>query len=497
MGTVAFDPFLQAILTTSGQLNELPSHGLSSRNASTIAQALRVDSGTVSGIPSSGQASFKTKAGSFFIFGGTQSRPDLGIVSAINDGFHVASAYRANPPSADCVTGNCTWTTFASAAICSACNDVSNEIKAIKGFGVNAPQVPMPTNVRIEDDYTAFNLPYLNITNYDSSRGNTSTFTFDLSGRTYMTMNMTTDPRQTVSFQELETLLAAFAIFKASDDWTEGKVKWNETKPIATECALYMCANAYQSQSENGVLSERLAGSWAAKDSKSYRPDPGSEAFIQGPAVEAWADEHEDELYDRNVPRLDLRILIPAEGSKGFPGDMARSFNVSYSFIRSTTEALIKFASSGNTRVTVGGYSYFPDQYFAPAIEALWGSENVTRKFEDIALSLSNSIRNTGARFEGTTQQWTIHVRVRWEFLALPVAVLAGGIIYVVLTIVESIRLQVPVWKENALPTLLHGFNDETQHLLREAHAGSKGGASSTSVRFTHDEKGDMRLVTG
>jgi hypothetical protein len=327
--------------------------------------------------------------------------------------------------------------------------------------------------------------------------GNTSTFTFDLSGRTYMTMNMTTDPRQTVSFQELETLLAAFAIFKASDDWTEGKVKWNETKPIATECALYMCANAYQSQSENGVLSERLAGSWAAKDSKSYRPDPGSEAFIQGPAVEAWADEHEDELYDRNVPRLDLRILIPAEGSKGFPGDMARSFNVSYSFIRSTTEALIKFASSGNTRVTVGGYSYFPDQYFAPAIEALWGSENVTRKFEDIALSLSNSIRNTGARFEGTTQQWTIHVRVRWEFLALPVAVLAGGIIYVVLTIVESIRLQVPVWKENALPTLLHGFNDETQHLLREAHAGSKGGASSTSVRFTHDEKGDMRLVTG
>jgi hypothetical protein len=497
MGTVAFDPFLQAILTTSGQLNELPSHGLSSRNASAIAQALRVDSGTILGIPSGPLGFFKTKAGNFSISGGTQSRPDLGIVSAINDGFHVASAYRANPPSADCVTGNCTWTTFASAAICSTCNDVSNEMKAIKGFGADAPQVPIPGNFHVDSNYTAFNLPYLNITNYDSFRGNTSTFTFDKLGRTYMTMNMTTDPRQTVSFRELETLLAAFAIFKASDDWIGGRVDWNETRPIATECALYMCANAYQSQTENGVLSEKLAGSWASKDSKSYRPDPGSEAFTHGPAVEAWADEHEDELYDRNVPRLDLRILIPAEESKELPEDMARSFNVSYSFIRSTTEALIKFASSGNMRVTVRGYSYFPDQYFAPAIETLWSTENVTRKFEDIALSLSNSIRNTGARFEGTTQQWTIHVRVRWEFLALPVAVLAGGIIYVMLTIVESIRLQVPVWKENALPTLLHGFNDETQHLLREIHAGSKGGASSTSVRFTHDEKGDMRLVAG
>jgi hypothetical protein len=497
MGTVAFDPFLQAILTTSGQLNELPSHMLSSRNASTIAQALRVDSGTISGIPSGPLGLFTTKAGNFSIQGGTQSRPDLGIISAINDGFHVASAYRANPPSAECFTGNCTWSTFASAAICSVCNDVSHEMKTIKGIGVHAPQVPIPNTMRFEGNYTAFNLPYLNITNYNSNKGNISTFTFDTSGLTYMTMNMTTDPRQTVSFQELRTLLAAFAIFKASDDWTEGKVKWNETKPIATECALYMCANVYQSQSENGVLSEKLAGSWATKDSKSYRPDPVSKAFTYSPAVEAWADGLQDELYDRNVPRLDLRILIPAEESKGFPEDMARSFNVSYSFIRSTTEALIKFASSGDTRVTVGGYSYFPDQYFAPAIEALWDSENVTRKFEDIALSLSNSIRNTGARFQGTTQQWTTHVRVRWEFLALPVAVLAGGIIYVVLTIVESIRLQVPVWKENALPTLLHGFNDETQHLLREAHAGSKGGASSTSVRFTHDEKGDMRLVTG
>ena len=441
---------------------------------------------------------FTVEGGNFSSMGSYAIRPDLGIVSAINDGFHVASAYRANLPSSECVTGNCTWTTFASAAVCSACNDVSSEIKAIKGFDVRAPQVPIPNNILSNGSYTAFNLPYLNITNYDYSRGNRSTFTSDYSGRTYMTMNSTTDPDQTISFQKLKTLLVAFAVFKASDDWTEGNVDWNETKPIATECVLYMCANAYQSKIENGVFKEKVIGSWSAKDPKSYRPDPEAGAVSYNPNVEKWADEHGDDLYDTVVPRFDLQLNIPKEESQAFPEDMARSFNVSYNFLRSTVGSLIDFVSSGDTyNVKIKGFSYFPDRAFSPAIEALWNSGDVTQKFADVALSLSNSVRNTGGRFEGSTQQWTIHTRVRWEYLAFPIAVLAGGIIYVVLTIVESIGLQVPVWKENALPTLLHGFNDETQHLLRESHAGSKGGASSTSVRFTHDENGDMRLVAG
>jgi hypothetical protein len=301
IGTVAFDPFLQAILSTSGQLNEVPAAQLSSKNSSTIAQALRVDGGgAIIGIPSGPIALRTTKNGNFTVFSATPSRPDLGIVGSINDGFHAASAY-GKLPSAECTTGNCTWTNFASAAVCSVCNDVSNEVKLIKAIGSRAPQVPIPSTASFEAEYTAFNLPYLNITNYDSARGNLSISTTDMMGRTYMTMNATTSPGQTVSFREFRTLLVAFVMLKASDDWIEGRVAWNDTKPIATECALYMCTNAYQSRSQNGEIKEEVVGSWAVRDTKSYRPDPESTAFEQGPPAEAWADEHSDELYDLKV----------------------------------------------------------------------------------------------------------------------------------------------------------------------------------------------------
>lgn len=71
------------------------------------------------------------------------------------------------------------------------------------------------------------------------------------------------------------------------------------------------------------------------------------------------------------------------------------------------------------------------------------------------------------------------------------------GIVYVLLTIIESTRLQVPVWKESALPSVLHGLDNETQSLLRKAQSHKTGPrADATTVRFGPDEKdGCLRLI--
>ena len=69
---------------------------------------------------------------------------------------------------------------------------------------------------------------------------------------------------------------------------------------------------------------------------------------------------------------------------------------------------------------------------------------------------------------------------------------LATGIVYVILTIVESTRLRLPVWKESALPTLLYGFDDDTQRLLREDKQAAQ---RKVLVRFEEDEHNCMRLV--
>lgn len=69
---------------------------------------------------------------------------------------------------------------------------------------------------------------------------------------------------------------------------------------------------------------------------------------------------------------------------------------------------------------------------------------------------------------------------------------LVAGILYVVLTILESRRLKMPVWKESSLPTLLHGFDDETQTLLRSESEASR---HKVLIRFMEDENGCQRLV--
>jgi hypothetical protein len=74
---------------------------------------------------------------------------------------------------------------------------------------------------------------------------------------------------------------------------------------------------------------------------------------------------------------------------------------------------------------------------------------------------------------------------------------IAIGIFYVLLTIIESTRLHMPVWKESALPSLVHGLDDETQSLLRADRSQTAGPkAHETIVKFGRDEKSDcLRLI--
>ena len=126
-------------------------------------------------------------------------------------------------------------------------------------------------------------------------------------------------------------------------------------------------------------------------------------------------------------------------------------------------------------------------------MDALTNSTNLTVTFENVARSITNQIRNSSPdRHRGELKQWVIHVQVEWAYLAYPLTMLVTSILYVVLTILESRRLKMPVWKESSLPTLLHGFDDETQTLLRSESEASR---QKVLIRFMKDENGCQRLV--
>jgi hypothetical protein len=498
------------VLTTGGRLDidQLAEH------PARIPQALVIDGGPVLELLTQGGVSFwNTSAGKMNRIGGFTVQPDFGMISAIYNGFRnstaqgpTASSFRTDGVVNNvCTTGNCTWSPYTSAAICSSCTDLSDKIVLDQRKGTFGSSIPGPSNEAPgAAKYTAFTVRNANLSNTDTAKYNASSASIQPA---LLTANITYDHRDTTSFQGMSTMIASLVIMKAGDDWLEGKVAWKASKATATECALYLCSNMYSAESQNGKLIETVLGSWANRDPNSYQIDPKSRTVnvtSQKAAVEAYLAENVgDMLYDPIIQRTNLQLTIPEAESPDVMS-FTRSFNVSYTYIISMTSFLKTFTSR-TSGVRGTDQMVYPewDGGETPLVNALWESDNLTQTFNNVALSLTNQIRNTAIHYPkyqeatGDTLKWAIHVKVQWPYLAFPIAMITLGIVYVLLTIIESTRLQVPVWKESALPSVLHGLDNETQSLLREVQSHKTGRrADATTVRFGPDEKdGCLRLI--
>lgn len=357
------------------------------------------------------------------LMGGTAAQPDFGMISAIYNGFRNDISWNSDEQVVKNVftTGNCTWPAYTTAAVCSVCNDLSDQVKMKRGVKDGGSNVPSPTNMMLVGPYTAFVLPNVNLSNANDATNR------PLQGRrtgqepTLLTANTTFDPLETISFQDLSTMILSFKVMRASREWMEGKVAWNASKPTATECALHFCANQYQAESQNGQIKETLLDSWVIRDPQSYQANPNASTVEPGPEVDAWVASRGNALYDRTVPRYDLRLHTPLDESNE---NNPKSFNISYTYIRTLSDFL-KDLSAAPPRIGLMAYPTW-DASMTALVDALWESQNLTQTFDHIALSLTNQVRNTASNAShighapGTTQKWEIHVRVRWAYLAFP-----------------------------------------------------------------------------
>jgi hypothetical protein len=467
-----------------------------------IPQALIMDAGNVVETTAGSLHTMPTSAGVLSIGGIITVQPDFGIISAVYNGFQNDSSWYLNEQVVNhfCATGNCTWPAFPSAAVCSTCNNLTDKVMVKKGFGADGWNVPIPSTTVLRRNYTTFSLRNVNVSNSDSQ-----TFTVPTSGNTaheraiLLTANTTFEAHDTTSFQDLQTMLISFVVLKASEEWVQGRTTWNLSTPLATECALYLCTNMYKASSQDGKLTETLLHSWAIRDSQSYKALLKSPNFGPDLALNAYVAAKGDSLYDGQIQRTNLQLLLPAEN---YPEITLRAFNFSYGFITTILDFLADFAG-GTKRINQMVYPTF-NEGMKPLANVLWNSKNLTETFEHVARSLTNQARSKVSSnashvkyVEGATQNWAIHVRVKWPFLTLPIVLISFGVAYVLLTVIESTRMHVPVWKESALPSLLHGLDNETQNLLRNIQAQpERERPEDISVKFGTDEKNDcLRLI--
>ncbi|KAF3014158.1 hypothetical protein E8E14_001563 [Neopestalotiopsis sp. 37M] len=298
-----------------------------------------------------------------------------------------------------------------------------------------------------------------------------------------------TNPGMTVSFQDLDTMIAAVGIIKAES--------WNDSIISATECAWQFCTKLVSSKVENGVLQENIS------DVSSQRV-PGSYMYGDDPFWYAYEEanhhgfcNYKNLSYDINGYRKDLQLKINSTQGSLVPKDADTLFNIT----QNTTCTLNHLL--GNQLSETSQVVWPPDLLegiYAPILsKALYEAKEIRPVIDNIANSLTTWIRRSPqgsvlTRRNGVSQRWVVYIRVQWWYLTLPALCFVGTAVFTALIILRSSRLGLQPWKSDLVATLTHSVDDDTRAQLRSAYriGQLKTTADALIIKLHEDSSGPM-----
>lgn len=438
LGLLVLDPFIQGVISYEGDNSTVTDTAASILRASTLDIGYDQFVGAIT-IEYEG-TSFST-CYNFF--------PDISIMATAQIGFFNMSAMRAaEPPGMTCQTGNCTWPAYSTLGMCSSCADISSHLnkKTVSGDFRECGAAISPT----VSNYTQYDISYgQNETLFYRGRYGKYNERKDCT-QTRTNLSISFRPQDTYSFQHVDTLLASFITLHVQSEYWDGEIPWEDAKVQATECAMSYCIQTYHPTMTNGKIEQRListsyervADSWQsslenAKTLKAVEDEVGNSlapfAFLDSCDI---------------VPRTDLQLKV-VNGSVDLPNQVQQVFNITQKSIQSTMAGLDSVISTSINKV-------------------LSNSTNITASFENSARLMSYRMGEIdSSRVSGTAEQWVVYIRVRWPFLAAPIAMVLGGVIFATGVIVESQKLRLDIFKADPLKMLVCGLDDETRGFIK------------------------------
>ncbi|RTE77754.1 hypothetical protein BHE90_007760 [Fusarium euwallaceae] len=503
---IAFEPFLQAILTFKDQTVRVDLSELNDVQP-TIGSSSVLDAGSWTGTNQIAllNVPFNDSNGKTLLYQATVGRKvrvDMGMTAAIWSGFSYLVTAENLSPSFSCRTGNCTWANYTSLALCSKCQDISQYVKKTSGVikvpdgisssgwvlkkGEKLPDVSntIPeANMRVVGeklDYTKYTVPGINlkISNYNGKTRRESDEDSNYPD-TYLTTTATTNPGKTLSFRDSRTLALAIQYFQADETWQDNKTTWEDTPVTAKECGLYFCVNEYESVVEQGVLNEKVLASWANKTVDSYTDSEGAQKEYMK------YKNNSLDLAPGYVMVPDLQIYIPDKDFRSRSANLTQqTFNISQTTVVSLIESLKEGFCARSRNGTecdwenqVLVYPSLPGDGPPGFMFALGESTDIPGTIENVGLSVTKWMRDRKSKSSPVTGEETrsiVITRVRWAYLAYPTATLLVGFIFAALAIWESSNLKRPVWKDSALATLAYSPDGEFRERLKEAAVSGK-----------------------
>ncbi|KAI1074380.1 hypothetical protein F5B20DRAFT_596088 [Whalleya microplaca] len=440
LALLAMDPVLQSVITYDGRLDT------TGKSDSTIARATGLDIGDWTP-----ENTIIDSVDPQHVLRYYHTYPDIGISTTSIFGFvNTSTTSPSQPPLISCRTGNCTWPMYSS----------FEHITRTQDFGMpdqNDLSTCNSMSFTINNNYTTYSIPYTPthspiIQNFNGLSNQSVCFLESRIG-----LSAVFRPNETYSFKDSKALLASFAVLELPPSYWNNEVAIEDATPQATECAFEYCGRVFTTEMRDGYVNEStvLTSTLVANDS--FKP---TAEYAQN-AVDTIDNDFENYLapFDLEayqsfdimavIDRTDLQIELPE--ATNFPEDLQRVFNVTQKSIATTMIFLAKSS-------TLDSITY-----------AISNSTNITATFEAAAHLISDRMREIdGQMAYGDSEQWVIHICVRWKYIVFPGVVLVAGYIFTIGAIVESYILGLETIKDDLLATLVCGLDTDTRASLRE-----------------------------
>jgi len=318
-----------------------------------------------------------------------------------------------------CPTGNCSWPTYQSLAICSTCVDLTKNLTS--------------TRQQNESSVLVWHLP-----------NGVSLATPDWQLGVTMTVNNTQQRNPTNGTDYVSIAFPNFNfppldVFVILGNYTSETGDFNNDTgggPYAAECILDFCVQNYTAEARNGTFLEAPSGNpvfMDARNTSCYEVGLGSTApsggcQLQQNGVNFTVDYDSmksfwfylNDLFQGSVSQVNSASPQPE-----WPSDLTQSI---FTHLNSTPHTLDSM-------------------------------------FKNIAQSMTLAIRTQSGTNTQIVGQYFLEqtfVKVEWAWISLPLAMLVLVLVFLVVVAVRTRKYQLEPWKESSIATLLHGLRSQT-----------------------------------
>lgn len=408
-------------------------------------------------------------------------------LNALIGAFGGASGAVPNPV---CSTGNCTWPLYDTLAMCTACEDMTDQVKVSgdiydvnltsrleeysKGNGSDTTSTWTPT----------YSFPHGNSVNLSVSlelaQGSAVQWSVVYNRRTVWPLNIDATPNSLWTYSwdnQSYTSLPVSPLFAMGYlDTTLSPDSSRLVVSRATACSFTPCVRTMLTQVQSGTTNSTIqATSYGSVIISHQQPD--------GSLKSGWADIVNDTTYT---------VYDSAQGDT-----QGRAFLI--------IQAL-RIALEGNTTYIFSGYWYAdPSEGEDSTFNATgftqtngpWSSAgqqaiDANGNFTDIATNVGIALTGRFQQLQtstaqGTTLRTQAIVVVRWRWIAYPLSLFTLGVLALILTILATHAAHMAVWKESTLPLL---FRYAGVRSPGARGAGSGAGASDHDHDHRHEPQG-------